>query len=166
MPCWGMAQDICVIVSSEDRARLVAVIADRKRPHKHVLRARIIFHRVDRLPTAETARRAGVSRSGSVAVATALRRSRGGGIAARQDAASGQSAAAADHGGADPGAHLHRAAGHRDPMDRAGDRESGRCQPALSATYLGSSPATTASLAHLQAVHRSGFRCLQIRCRY
>jgi transposase len=57
-----MAQDICVIVSSEDRARLVAVIADRKRPHKHVLRARIIFHRVDRLPTAETARRAGVSR--------------------------------------------------------------------------------------------------------
>jgi transposase len=62
MRCWGMAQDICVIVSSEDRARLAAVIADRKRPHKHVLRARIILHCVDRLSTAETARRAGVSR--------------------------------------------------------------------------------------------------------
>ena len=57
-----MAQDLCVIVSSEDRARLAAVVADRKRLHKHVLRARIILHSVDRLSTAETARRAGVSR--------------------------------------------------------------------------------------------------------
>ena len=51
-----MAQDLCVIVSSEDRARLAAVVADRKRPHKHVLRARIILHSVDRLSAAETAR--------------------------------------------------------------------------------------------------------------
>ena len=62
MPCWRMAQDLCVIVSSEDRARLAAVVADRKRPHKHVLRARIILHSVDRLSAAETARRAEVSR--------------------------------------------------------------------------------------------------------
>lgn len=62
MPCWGMAQDLCVIVSSEDRARLAAIVPDRKRLHKHVLRARIILHSVDRLSAAETARRAGVSR--------------------------------------------------------------------------------------------------------
>ncbi len=62
MRSWRMAQDLCVIVSSEDHARLAAVIADRNRPHKHVLRARIILRSADRLPTAETARRAGVSR--------------------------------------------------------------------------------------------------------
>ncbi len=38
-----MAQDVCVIVDAEDRARLAAVIGDRNRPHKHVLRARIVL---------------------------------------------------------------------------------------------------------------------------
>jgi hypothetical protein len=38
-----MAQDICVIVCSEDRARFVAVIADRKRPHKHVPDAALLL---------------------------------------------------------------------------------------------------------------------------
>jgi hypothetical protein len=44
-----MAHDLCLIVSSEDRAQLVAVVADRKRPPKHVLRARMILHSVNRL---------------------------------------------------------------------------------------------------------------------
>ena len=49
--CAGSAQDYqlaeepCVIVSNEDRVRLVAVIADRNRPGKHVDRARIVLHR-------------------------------------------------------------------------------------------------------------------------
>jgi len=58
----GMAQELCVIVSSEERARLTAVIADRNRARKHVDRARIILHSADRLAAAEVARRAGVSR--------------------------------------------------------------------------------------------------------
>ena len=57
-----MAQDVSVIVRAEDRARLAAVVGDRSRPLKHIQRARIVLHSVDRLPVAEVARRAGVSR--------------------------------------------------------------------------------------------------------
>ncbi len=58
----GMAQDVCVIVGAEDRARLAAVVGDRSRPLKHIQRARIVLFSADRLPVAEVARRAGVSR--------------------------------------------------------------------------------------------------------
>jgi hypothetical protein len=34
-----MPQDVCPIVTGEDRARLEAIVADRSRPQKHVLRA-------------------------------------------------------------------------------------------------------------------------------
>ncbi len=57
-----MAQDICVIVGAEDRERLAAVVGDRSRPLKHIQRAWIIRYSADRLPVAEVARRAGVSR--------------------------------------------------------------------------------------------------------
>ncbi len=57
-----MAQEVCVIVAAEDRARLTAVIGERNRPHKHVLRARIVWLSAERLPMAQVARRAGVSR--------------------------------------------------------------------------------------------------------
>ena len=57
-----MAQDVCVIVGAEDRARLSAVVGERSRPHKHVVRARIILLSADRLPVAAVARRAGVGR--------------------------------------------------------------------------------------------------------
>src|ERR1043165_9697913 len=57
-----MAQDLCVIVSAEDRARLAAIIDDRNRPLKHIQRAQIILFSVDRVPGLEVARRAGVSR--------------------------------------------------------------------------------------------------------
>jgi transposase len=57
-----MAQDLCVIVSAEDRARLAAIIDDRNRPLKHIQRAQIILFSVDRLPVLQVARRAGVSR--------------------------------------------------------------------------------------------------------
>jgi transposase len=58
----GMAQDVCVIVGAEDRARLAAVAGDRSRPLKHEQRARIVLFSADRLSVAEVARRAGVSR--------------------------------------------------------------------------------------------------------
>ena len=57
-----MAQDVCVLVTADDRARLAAIAGDGSRPHKHVLRARIILHSADCLPVQEVARRAGVSR--------------------------------------------------------------------------------------------------------
>ena len=57
-----MAQDVCVILSAEDRARLVAIAGERNRPLKHVQRARIVLHSGDRRPVLEVARRAGVSR--------------------------------------------------------------------------------------------------------
>ena len=57
-----MAQDVCVLVNAEDRVRLAAIAGDRSRPHKHVLRARIILQSADRLPVLNVARWVGVSR--------------------------------------------------------------------------------------------------------
>jgi hypothetical protein len=58
----GMAQTVCLLPPAEDRQRLLAVVADRNRPLKHVQRAHIVFFSADRLPVQEVARRAGVSR--------------------------------------------------------------------------------------------------------
>src|SRR5262245_4164915 len=56
-----MAQNLCVIVSAEDRA-LPALIDDRNRPLKHIQRAQIVLSSADRLPVLQVARRVGVSR--------------------------------------------------------------------------------------------------------
>src|SRR5579872_6654123 len=58
----GMAQTVCLLLPAEDRERLLAVVADRNRPLKHVQRAHIVFFSADRLRVQEVARRAGVSR--------------------------------------------------------------------------------------------------------
>jgi len=57
-----MAQEVCVLVHADERARLAAIAGDRSRPYKHVVRARIILHSADRLPVQQVARRAGASR--------------------------------------------------------------------------------------------------------
>src|SRR5919112_528055 len=57
-----MAQTSSVLLTAADRERLLAIVADRNRPHKHIQRARIILHSAERLPVLEVARRAGVSR--------------------------------------------------------------------------------------------------------
>jgi len=57
-----MVQTVSILVSSEDGARLQALIADRNSTQKHVQRARIILHSADRLPVLEVARRSGASR--------------------------------------------------------------------------------------------------------
>jgi transposase len=57
-----MAQQVSVIVSDDDRARLEAIVRDRNHSHKHVQRARIVLLSAERLEVAEVARRAGVSR--------------------------------------------------------------------------------------------------------
>jgi transposase len=57
-----MAQTVSVILNAEDRARLAAIAGDRSRPHKHVVRARIVLLSGERQPVATVARRAGASR--------------------------------------------------------------------------------------------------------
>jgi transposase len=57
-----MPRTVSVIVGTEDRARLAAILGDRNRPLKHVQRADIILLSAERLPVTEVARRAGVSR--------------------------------------------------------------------------------------------------------
>ena len=57
-----MAQTVCPLVSAEDRARLEAIVADRNRAQKHVVRARIILGSGERLTVAEVARYANVGR--------------------------------------------------------------------------------------------------------
>ena len=57
-----MAQTVNVIVCPEDRERLRAIVADRRRPLKHIQRANIVLLSAERLPVLEVARRAGVSR--------------------------------------------------------------------------------------------------------
>ena len=57
-----VAQELCVVVSDEDRARLEAILADRNRLLKHVQRARIVLLSAERLPVLQVALRAGVSR--------------------------------------------------------------------------------------------------------
>ena len=57
-----MAQTVCIILSSEDRARLSAVIGDRNRLQKHVQRAKIVLHSAERRCVLDIARLSGVSR--------------------------------------------------------------------------------------------------------
>ena len=57
-----MAQTVSVIVGSDDRARLAAVVGDRNRPQKHVQRARIVLLSAERLPVLTVAGQVGVSR--------------------------------------------------------------------------------------------------------
>ena len=57
-----MSQTISVLVSSEDAARLEAVVADRNRPLKHAQRARIVLASSERLTVLEVTHRTGASR--------------------------------------------------------------------------------------------------------
>ena len=58
----AMAQTVCVVVDGAERERLVAIVADRNRPRKHVERARIVFASVDQESAHHVAQRIGVSR--------------------------------------------------------------------------------------------------------
>ena len=57
-----MAQTVSVIVGTQDRGRLTAILGDRNHPLKHVQRANIVLLSAARLSVLEVARRAGVSR--------------------------------------------------------------------------------------------------------
>ncbi|ADP69993.1 Integrase catalytic region [Rhodomicrobium vannielii ATCC 17100] len=57
-----MAQTVCILLSSEDRSRLAAVIGDRNSPQKHAQRAKIVLHSAERRSVFDVARSSGVSR--------------------------------------------------------------------------------------------------------
>jgi len=57
-----VAQTVSIIIASDDRTRLAAVIEDRNSAQKHVQRARIVLLSADRLPVLEVARQIGGSR--------------------------------------------------------------------------------------------------------
>jgi transposase len=57
-----MAQTVCVVVGGAERERLVAIVADRNRPRKHVERARIVLASADQESAQHVAQRIGVSR--------------------------------------------------------------------------------------------------------
>ena len=57
-----MAQTVCVILNASDKVQLADIAANRSRPLKHVLRARIVLLSAERLNVQDVARQAGVSR--------------------------------------------------------------------------------------------------------
>src|SRR5271163_437017 len=57
-----MAQTVSILLQADDGGRLAAIIGDRNRPQKHVLRARVILLSAQRLPVLEVSRRGGLSR--------------------------------------------------------------------------------------------------------
>ena len=57
-----MAQEVCVVMSDEDRARLEAIVSDRNRLLKHIQRARIVLLSAEKLPVLQVAGQLGVSR--------------------------------------------------------------------------------------------------------
>src|SRR5512147_3130490 len=75
-----MAQTVSVIVGAENRARLAAVVGDRKRLQKHVQRARIVLLSAERLPVLAVALQGRDQPACGVALAAAVRRSRGDGL--------------------------------------------------------------------------------------
>jgi len=63
MRVWGMREGIVVEVSSADRVRLEAVVADRNSPQKHVWRARIVLLTAEGHGTCEIMRRTAKSKT-------------------------------------------------------------------------------------------------------
>jgi hypothetical protein len=57
-----MRGNVGLFVSSADRARLAAVIADRSSPQKHVWRAQVVLLTSERLGTVEIMRRTGLAK--------------------------------------------------------------------------------------------------------
>ena len=57
-----MAQTVSVLLSARERVGLQGIVEDRRRPLKHIQRARIVLLSADRLSVLEIARRIGISR--------------------------------------------------------------------------------------------------------
>ena len=113
----GMAQEVCVIVGMEDRARLVAIINDRNRPLKHIQRAQIILFSAARLPVLQVAREPARAARRCGAGRNAMPKP-GGRAAARQNPAARQEAGADRDCRPGAGVDPRRAVRRGDPLDR------------------------------------------------
>ena len=153
-----MAQEICVVVSDEDRVRLAAIVGDRNRLLKHVQRARIVLFSAERLPALGSGRRAGVSRPAvwrwqrryaEAGVEGLLRdKTRPPGKPPVPTATVAQVLALTC---AEPPGEMTHWTGRA-------MAKGGRPVAAHSPAHLGGQPPAAASPAHLQALHRSGLR--------
>ena len=57
-----MRGNLCLFVSSADRERLAAIVADRNSSQKHVWRAKVVLLTADRVGTFEIMRQTGLSK--------------------------------------------------------------------------------------------------------
>ena len=124
-----MAQDVCPIVSGDDRARLEAIVADRNRAHKHVLRARIVLHSAERLRVAEVARRVGVSRPAVWRWQQRFAEAGVDGLLRDKTRKPGKAPLDDATGASGGGADLRRAAGRGHALDRPRDGERRPASP-------------------------------------
>jgi hypothetical protein len=63
MRVWRVRKRITIDISAPDRQRLVAIVADRNSPQKHVWRAQIVLLTADGCGTMELTRRTGTSKT-------------------------------------------------------------------------------------------------------
>jgi hypothetical protein len=152
-----MAQTVSIIIVSEARARLAAVIEDRNSPQKHVQRMRIVLLSADRLPVLEVARQRHQP-PGGVALAIALCRARGGWPLAGQDAQARQSPCPVGDRAQGAGAAVLRAAPQCHALDQPRGRQGRRRQLADGSTHLGRASPSTSSPAYIQEIQRSRLR--------
>jgi hypothetical protein len=146
-----MAQTVSILLGDEDRKRLEAIASDRSRPLKHFQRAKIVLYSAERLPVLEIARRAGVSRpavwrwqqryaeEGTMASCATRPTSRFARRCRRRSSP-------------DSEVDLRRAAGRRDPSERAHHGEGCRDFLAGRAAALGEASAPAATPPNLQAL--------------
>ena len=153
----AMAQQVCVVLSAAEREQLSALVADRKRPRKHVERRASCSPRRS-APGAAGGAQHRPQPADSVAVATALRCERGRGFAARPDPQARQAADRGGNHGAGGSPDVHRAAAPGDPLDRPGNGQSHRHLAGLGAAHLAGAQIAAAPAAHLQTLARSQFR--------
>ena len=156
-----MAQTVCVLPPAEDRKRLLAIVADRNRPLKHVRRAHIVLCSADCLPVQEVARRARVSRPAvwrwqqrspprkALRVCCATRPVRPASRQCRKRPRCMPRSSSAPC--AEPPGAVH-------PLDRPRHGQSRRRQPARRSALVGGAPAAAAPHSHLQALQRSRVR--------
>ena len=152
-----MAQELCVIVSAEDRARLAAIIDDRNRPLKHVQRAKIILFSADRC---RCCRWRGAPASSRPAVWRWQKRYAEAGVEGLlRDKTRPPGRTPVPTATVAQVLALTRASRPaRRPIGPAGHGQGGRPVAAHRPAHLGSAPPAAASHPHLQTVQRSGLR--------
>ena len=144
--------------SAEDRKRLLAIVADRNRPLKHVRRAHVVLCSADCLPVQEVARRARVSRPAVWRWQARYAEQGVEGLLRDKTRKPGRAPLSAKVVAKVLDLDLLRAAGPGDALDRAAPwpKKPSWRQPARRSALVGGAPAAAAPhSAVLQALQRS-----------